>query len=182
MLLGLSGKIGSGKDYIASNFFLKKNDKKVLLVAFADFLKLEYGIQNKVSYDKLYVNKDSKSRIGLQTSSEYYKQKYGDNYYIDALDLFIKIHQNKNNIDFFVITDVRYPNEYNYIKKMGGKIYRINAPDRTLIKIKKETNNNKEKMQKIMSHSSEICLDNYSFDATIDNTIGTNIKKQLQII
>ena len=92
MILGLSGKIGSGKDYLASHRFSKEH-KNVLILAFADFLKIEYGIQNNVSYERLFVNKDAKSRIGLQETSGYYKEKYGNDYYINALDLFIKIHK-----------------------------------------------------------------------------------------
>ena len=170
MILGLSGKIGSGKDYLASHRFSKEH-KNVLILAFADFLKIEYGVQNNVSYERLFVNKDAKSRIGLQETSGYYKKKYGNDYYINALDLFIKIHKQRNNINCFIITDVRFPNEYNYIKKMGGKVYRIEAKDRTLIKLRKETNNDQEKINKIMNHESETMLDDYKFDKIIDNSI-----------
>ena len=77
----------------------------------------------------------------------------------------------REGYNFIVVDDVRFTNEYNYIKKMGGKVYRIEAKDRTLMKLRKETNNDQEKINKIMNHESETMLDDYKFDKIIDNSI-----------
>ena len=172
MIVALSGSIGSGKDYLATNVFLPELEKKygkVLMVAFGDFLKLEHGTQNRISYDKLYINKDTKTRMSLQSTGDYYREKYGTDYYVRALDLFIQINQARNNTKCFLITDVRYPSEYNYIQKKKGLIYKIVAPDRTLHKLTKETNSDKEKMHEIINHSSETALKEYEFDGIINN-------------
>lgn len=172
MIVGLSGNIGSGKDYLASNNFLPELEKKygkVLMLAFGDFLKLEYGTQNNISYDKLYINKDTKTRQGLQSTGDYYRKKYGKDYYVRAVDLYMQINRERNNTKCFLITDVRYPVEYNYIREKKGIIYKIIAPERTLHKLEKETNGDREKIKEIINHSSETALDSYTFDGIIKN-------------
>ncbi len=172
MIIGLSGNIGSGKDYLASNVFLPELEKKygkVLMLAFGDFLKLQYGTENNVSYDKLYINKDTKTRQSLQAIGDFYRKKYGKDFYVRALNLQIETSKARNNINCFLITDVRYPLEFNYIKQQKGFIYKIIAPERTLHKVEKETNGNKQKIKEIMNHSSENALNNFKFDNIIRN-------------
>ena len=55
--------------------------------------------------------------------------------------------------DNWIITDCRFPNEYEYVKKYGGKVIRINRPD----------------VSAVNAHPSETAIDNYDFDGYILN-------------
>jgi cytidylate kinase len=55
----------------------------------------------------------------------------------------------------WIITDLRFPNEYDAIKSMGGIIIRVNREIDVSDRLK---------------HISEIALDDYKFDYVIDNT------------
>lgn len=53
----------------------------------------------------------------------------------------------------YVITDLRFPNEYDAVKRLGGKVYRIERPG----------------YGPVNGHISETALDSHDFDATIPN-------------
>lgn len=76
-LIGFSGKIGAGKDYVAKYIFLpflNKELKKIcscnpvrpLFLSFVDPLKQECALRYNCSYDQLYNNKDLFTRKKLQ--------------------------------------------------------------------------------------------------------------------
>ncbi len=67
-----------------------------------------------------------------------------ENIWIDQLD------KTSGNI---VVTDVRFPNEYMKVKSMGGVVWRVHRPD----------------VGPINQHDSETALDDFYFDAHIDN-------------
>lgn len=206
-IIGFSGKIGVGKDYIANHIFLKQlstiweekfNSNKIqyLFISFADPLKLICGLENNLEYNELYQNKTTKSRRSLQTIGEKYRKKYGKNCFVKCLEISIKTHCERSNINLFLIPDVRYIEEFNFIKKHNGIIIRINAPRRNLQKLKKETKGNQSEINKIRNHNSEIALDGFSiknklstsnnskleFDYEIKNDEEFNSEKQVSII
>lgn len=76
----------------------------------------------------------------------------------------------------WIITDVRFPNEAEAIKKRGGIIIRVNRKSKFELAVQ-ETVEGKE-------HASETSLDNYNFDAIIDNngTIEELIEKVKKVL
>jgi hypothetical protein len=74
-----------------------------------------------------------------------------------VLSLFSKYHPEYDN---WVVSDVRFLNEANYIKKMGGLLVRLNGDPTSL----------RANDQRDMNHASEIELDNYEgFDLVFEN-------------
>jgi hypothetical protein len=74
-----------------------------------------------------------------------------------VLSLFSKYHP---DIDNWVVSDVRFKNEADYIKKMGGLLIRLNGDPTSL----------RENDQRDMNHASEVELDNYEgFDLIFEN-------------
>ena len=67
----------------------------------------------------------------------------------------LKSSQNANTLAF-IITDLRFPNELDAIKQLGGVAIRINR-------------NEVNKVVSTSLHESETALDNAEFDCTIDN-------------
>ena len=178
LLVGFSGKIGSGKDYVAKNIFLplleKKQKIKYAILAFADSLKSECSLRYGYNYDKLYNNKDTLVRERLKLVGDEYRSKYGKNVFVNNIKLQIELLKNKSDINTILITDVRYPEEMKFIKEYGGKIYRVNAKNRTNLKIKKECKNIKKNIDKISNALSETLLDKEKFDGYINNDFNDN--------
>jgi hypothetical protein len=85
----------------------------------------------------------------------------------------LKKHLNNANkiLPVFVISDIRFMNEAEYVRSKNGILIRINAPNRTLQRVRSEAKGDTQTMDKIMSHASEISLDEYDFDNQINNDL-----------
>lgn len=164
LIIGFSGKMGSGKDYIAKEVvgkYLRTQGIQYIHMAFGDVIKVKLMATMETSYESLYVKKTVESRRLLQTVSME-SRKTDDKIWIKYLDAWIKVYGTRG-IDVILISDVRFPIEYEYIKEKGGLVFRIIAPMRTLKKMNEETNNNDEEIKKIKEHISEIALDDYEY-------------------
>jgi hypothetical protein len=79
------------------------------------------------------------------------RQMFGENFWVDIALNGIK----ETNA---VITDVRFRNEADAIKKAGGQVWRIN----------------RNGIGPVTDHSSEVDLDKYDFDYVIDNDFSVS--------
>uniref|UniRef100_A0A6C0LYL1 Uncharacterized protein n=1 Tax=viral metagenome TaxID=1070528 RepID=A0A6C0LYL1_9ZZZZ len=174
LLIGLSGKMGSGKNYIAEKILPIILNKMITniqyyYIAFGDQMKVEVGCRNKdLSYDSLFNEKTKEVRQMLQEyGTKNGRDKYGEDIWIRSLSLWMEIYKNrtpnKNNI--FIVTDVRFRNEAQWIKQHNGILLRVNAPNRTASRVKQEGS------EDIQNHLSETDLDNYPFEYVINNDI-----------
>lgn len=186
MIIGFSGKIGSGKDYVSKNIFLpliqKENKVKSLFLSFADPLKQECSVKFGFTYENLYVNKNNFTRKKLQETGDENREKYGTSVYSNAMRTQIKLHGERSDINLFIITDVRFPEEFSFIKENGGKIYRVISEKRTYDKMIKECNGNEEEVKLRSSHISETAIDKEIFDGYIYNDYGENPDEQCKEI
>lgn len=168
-IIGLSGKIGSGKNYIAEKVLynmLTKRGKNVSIIAFADYLKMICYTYDNIPYEKLFINKDEDTRKILQTRGTNIR-KIDNNIFIKMLECNIKILFDRN-VDVIIVTDVRFNIEVDFLKSINSTIIRINAINRTIDKMKDESET--ENTLSISTHKSETELDNYNkFDYTINN-------------
>lgn len=180
-LIGLLGHQGVGKNYIAENIL---NDilpkKNTLIMAFADHFKVECVTKKNVPYDKVFKEKDKESRRLLQiVGTEEGRNIYGDDIWINTLETWLNIYKSRG-VKRFIISDVRFQNEVDWIKKMGGHIIKVNASDRHENKVCQESNNNTYAKNEISSHVSELEIDTINnFDFEVDNSIGNDVKNQL---
>jgi hypothetical protein len=220
-IIGFSGKLGTGKNYIAENLVGKKMYElgyNIHFLAFGDQVKYELGsrlnlIEDKdISmgmndvYEKLFINKTADIRKKLQYYATDYCRNGGNwnikedftmynqpNIWIKGLYLQIKNILSKSynpNNDVFIITDIRFKNEAEFIKSLGGQLFRINAPTRNLQKINEEALKNtktseelNEFIERIKNHSSETNLDDYKFDYYINNEPdNNNVKEEIEKI
>ena len=211
-IIGFSGKLGVGKNFVGEKLFGKKLFElgyNVHILAFGDQVKYELGSRIKYIedgkiikemdeiFELLFVNKTTETRQNL----EYYEIDYWKinedftmlnlpNIWIKGMYLQIKNILSKSyspDNDVFIITDVRFKNEAEFIKLLGGIIIRINAPSRNEQKIieeaKKEIEINKDFsnfITKIKNHSSQTNLDVYTFDYVIDNEpTNTQVEEEI---
>jgi hypothetical protein len=164
MIIGFSGKMGVGKDYIAHNVvkpFIEKYypHERCINLAFADQLKINTIINHKIPFDKVFVKKTNETRQLLQyEGTENGRNKYGKDIWINYTDNWIKVWKSRG-FTTFCITDCRFKNEIDWIKKNGGVVIKIEAPNRSKKKFTQESNDSGDLPNaQTTQHQSEIEL------------------------
>lgn len=183
MLIGISGKMGSGKDYVCQNLInplMNKYNKRCLQVSFADQIKVNVMTKYDVPFCDVYLDKTNETRTLLQQEgTERGRDIFGKDIWIKYLHNWISVYKSRG-IHSFVCPDVRFKNELEYIKSQGGIVIRINAPKRNLQRLEQESGGDKNIKHILQSHISECDLDNYNdFDLVIDND-NTNLNDYKQ--
>ncbi len=165
MIIGLTGKSGSGKDEVAKRLVQKHG---FLRLAFADSLKLAARHIFSLSDAQLWgAEKDLvdpywgmtpgqiMQRLGTECLRDGFSStpEVGEQVWIKSL--FRKIEPAQD----YVITDVRFPNEADEVKRWGGRVYRVIRPGHVSARA---------------PHVSETALDGYEVDGEICNngTLG----------
>jgi len=186
-IIGLLGHQGVGKNYIAEKILPKILDKKPYIVlALADHFKIDCICKHNAKYDKVYGKKDYDTRKLLQKiGTEEGRYIYGKNIWIKITETWIRIF-NSRGIKRFIISDIRFQNEVDWIKSLGGIVIKINAYNRYMNRVKQEGNNEKQKIYNIINHPSEKQIDNViNYDFSINNDFNKDvineIKKKLTI-
>ncbi len=153
MIIGLSGKIGSGKTEVCK-----------ILVA-KGFTELNFGTKLKeaVSFVFDIPLETMQTQLGKETvdpkwglSPRFLLQRFGTevvrnthhNVWVYHLEKVIKENPNKN----YVIGDVRFENEFDFVLKIGGVMWRIQRP-----------------VVNLDNHASETLLDNLEHHVYINN-------------
>ena len=176
MILGISGKLGVGKSYLAENVIQSWfNDKfpksRSIVLEFADQLKIDCIVQNGLSRKSVFETKDVETRKTLIHQGMGHRA-IDEDYYIKYMEEWIAIHYSRG-IRFFIIVGVRFENELKWIEKQqGGYVFRVLAPGR---------NRNATKDQFIESNQSEIDLDSKLFPLVVNNDVGEENKAIKQI-
>jgi hypothetical protein len=180
-IIGISGKMGTGKNYIAEKVIPKHlpHDVVPIYLAFADQIKVELysgDTTATLTYDNLFNHKTAESRQLLQEYGTEVGRKQKKTKWVDALDMWITIFSARWNhpimTPVFIITDVRFPNELEYIKQKGGVIIRVEAPERNHARLLTESGGDADAFATISTHRSETALDNCDpalFDEIIQN-------------
>lgn len=181
MIIGIAGKMGCGKDYTCNNLVipvLKHYNQTFLQVSFADQIKINVMTKNDIQFDDVYVNKTKQTRRLLQIEgTENGRDILGKDIWIRYLHNWIKVHESRGTRNF-ICTDVRFLNEFDYIKKRGGIVIRIDAPQRNMERLLSESDGDSNILETLKKHRSECDLDNLSdnnFDLIIKNDQGSII-------
>lgn len=146
MLIGVCGKMGSGKDTVADFLVKKFSGRKV---GFAD--KLKEIVKEMFDVDK----EDEKGREILQEFGQAMRS-------IDSNVWVNFVMNNYNNDETLIISDVRYPNEANAIIDRGGIVIHLDVA--SLIRKKRLEKRDKKKISNVAwdyvnSHGSEVGVD-----------------------
>lgn len=136
-LYGFCGKSGVGKNYVAERVFYniinRNSPKNTLIMAFADHIKIDMCIKQNFKYEDVFYNKTDEIRRHLQTyGTEMGRDVYGENIWVDAMIYWIQTYYDRG-VKRFIITDVRFENEMQFIKKCGGYNILVEAPSRSTI-------------------------------------------------
>ena len=175
-IIALAGKMGSGKDFLIEKYIIpyieKGCNRRCLQLSFADQLKVNVMTINNVSYNDVYIEKTNITRSLLQKEgTENGRDKYGKDIWIRYLDNWIKIFANRS-IDVIIINDLRFLNEYNWLRERNGTIIKIDSPNRNYQRLFKESKGDLDLLENVRNHISECELDNLidnDFDFVIKN-------------
>ena len=122
-LIGISGKKLSGKDTVAGMIANYLIPLKTVRIGFADTLKDELCAMLNITSTYLDEHKDNFRLIMQGYGTDFRRKLTSDDYWILKLEK--KITELPSNIHTVVIPDVRFLNEAEYIKKLGGKLIRV---------------------------------------------------------
>ena len=190
LLIGLTGKLGSGKDYIAHNLIIPIIEKlkyRYLQCAFADQIKINVMTKYNINYNDVYVNKTAQSRQLLQIEGTDIARSQDVNIWVNYINNWIKVHEMRG-ISVYIISDVRFKNEVEFIKEHNGIMIKVFAPQRNHNRLTQESNGDTTIYNKIKQHISECDLDEIpdnKYDVIINNDIDNNnkeLEKDIQII
>jgi hypothetical protein len=125
-LLGLAGKAGTGKDTLARRIQAAWGYAPV---AFAWQLKHELIALREATWDQVFVAKPPAIRQRLIDYGMQMRAVDPD-YWIRHLEAQLRSQKTFQGITRFVITDVRFENEAEWIHRQGGTVLWLEAPRR----------------------------------------------------
>ena len=165
IIIGITGRKRSGKDTIGNYLVKKYNFKRI---AFADslkqFCKLMFGLSDDQVHNDIlkeqtdtywnYSPREILQIVGtelLRDSLSTSLQNISKNIWINSVEIQI-MNNIKNGHDKCIITDVRFPNELDFIRNNNGRIWKVIRPS-----IMNEN-------QKYSYHASEVSIDQFVSD------------------
>lgn len=173
-VIGVSGKSGSGKDFISQNFLRPRGYYQWSLAWHFKVWTVGKGL---ATHEEVFYTKPPHVRKELQLEgTERGRMVYGEDVWCSTAKEWFNVLNEQWGIDRFVIADVRFPNEVDFVKSMGGKVIRINAPKLA------EANSLSPEAR---LHISETALDNYTdFDYIIENDpeYASTVPAQIEVI
>lgn len=147
-LIGISGKKRSGKDTVAS--ILRSQYKGTSGVyGFATELKKEVSRACGVSAEYMDTYKEQFRPVYQWWGTEFRRKLFGEDYWIKKM---AQALDSMSNLGLVIVPDVRFRNEYDFIKQRGGRIIRTERASLVLD-----------------SHASETSLDDVVFDYVVRN-------------
>jgi hypothetical protein len=158
-VIGISGKAGVGKDFITNKYL---QPRKYFTFSLAWHFKVWLVGKGLATYEEVFVTKPPHVRKLLQEEgTERGRMAFGEDIWCNTIFTWFKVLHDYSGINDFVIPDVRFPNEVDFIKSHGGRVIRIHAP------IRAEGNSLTPEARQ---HISETALDGYDkFDAYLFN-------------
>ena len=180
-ILGLLGHQGVGKNYIAENVLPKiLPEKQTVILGLADHFKIDAICKHNLEYDKVFGKKDFETRTKLQIiGTEEGRDKYGYDIWIGILENWMKTLYSRGT-KRFIISDLRFQNEVDWVKKLGGIVIKVESDIRYKDRLFAETNGNKKLIDKIIEHPSEKGIDEIkNYDYLVNNNPGNNINDEI---
>jgi len=167
-IFAFSGKMGSGKDFLAralSERLQRVSPAPSLFLSLADQLKVSVAAEAGDELARFYTRKDEASRRLLQQrGTEEARKEKGENVWVEYLLTWIRVHASRGISRFFV-PDVRFPNEVEgleaFARQAGCRLtfFRVVSPERTATRLREESGGDDRLLAAIASHPSETALD-----------------------
>lgn len=160
-IIGITGLKESGKDEVAKIIIDQCKNLNPVRLGFADALKEE--IAAAIGLDVQYINDHKQNfRLIMQGwGTDFRRQLCNTDYWV--IKLGNKLLRLSDTHHLFIVPDVRFKNEVEFIKKLDGELWRVERGQRSLDK-----------------HVSETELRDVSVDMVIENK-GTLIQLRREV-
>jgi hypothetical protein len=162
IVVGLAGRAGSGKNYVADHYFKPHG---FLPVALADHFKATVAGRGLATYEEAFHTKPRQVRTLLQTEgTENGWMRWGPKVWPETLYTWMRHWERNWGFHKFVVTDVRFPHEITALHERGALVYGVQAPERAAAYAERLTDEQR-------NHSSERALIGmeHLFDGLIEN-------------
>lgn len=102
-LYAFSGKLGSGKDFLANTLrSMLPTERNCVGLALADHFKVDAISKDGLDYNKVYGEKDERTRKCLQhRGTEEGRDKYGEDVWVRTLTTWMSVHRDRGTDTFF---------------------------------------------------------------------------------
>ncbi len=154
-IFGLAGKKQAGKDTL---FSVARDlvDGQAARVAFGDPLKAEVAKATQMPTAYIEANKAQFRTILQWWGTEFRRHYFGADYWIKQMAEEVRVMQRV--VDVLFITDVRFPNEADWVRSQSG----------VMVRVERDTGHSD-------NHSTETEMDSYKhYDYTIENNASIN--------
>jgi phosphomevalonate kinase len=187
VLIGLCGKMGCGKDFLANRYiipFIEKTlQQRCMKFSFADQIKVNVMTKGNIAFDDVFTQKTEVTRSLLQEEgTESGRNVYGKDIWVDYHKSWSKVFESRG-VQNIITCDVRFKNEIDYIRNANGILIKVVAPTRNQARLEQETQNDVISIQKIKQHESERDLDDVDdsvFDVVMRNdTDSSDLKNDI---
>lgn len=181
IVIGVSGKIGSGKTCLAKG--LQGRFKNVVLRNFADRLKEEVAMHLEIDVAMCYTHEGKNvylPQYGMTIGE--FLQHWGtklrdvhEEIWILAVQSFVeaRIAEKQSSEPLIVVVgDVRFPNELDWVRKIGGLSVRLTG----------DPQQERAKSKRNMQHPSETSLDQFEADGRFDIIVDTERNNRLSTL
>ena len=126
IIIGLTGKKRSGKTtaagYLCGGY--ERAGYQATRLGISDYLK------NKMALITGPLSEEEKCqvRVSLQNLADFFKSRHGSMFFVEQ---WVKSYQElrERGVNVFIIDDVRYPYEAEFIRERGGEVIRIKRPE-----------------------------------------------------
>lgn len=163
-IIGITGKAGSGKDWLANTIRTEVAESGLtyLRYALAWPIKNELIARGECTFDEAHFTKPPRVRDRLQQfGTEQGRNVFGADYWLRHADNWMQLFADQG-IDGVVVPDCRFANEIDWVHARGGKVVRmLHGPGR---KYPLEGT-------PFARHSSECAADGVSVDAELVNGV-----------
>jgi hypothetical protein len=157
-VLGLGGEARSGKNFVAS---LVRDEFGFIPWAFANPIKFAVYSQRECPWSLntlFYEEKPKELRERLQLfGTEMGRDIYGQQVWNKQTEAFIFLAENEMKAKGVVLSDIRFPDEADFVKSLGGIVLKVN----------REGSGLSDGLEK---HRTESLISQIKFDGIIDNT------------
>lgn len=185
LIIGICGKMGSGKDYVCNNVIipiLQNLGLPYLHVSLADQIKVNVMTKQCISFSDVYERKTDTTRTLLQMEgTELGRNVFGKDIWINYLQNWIRVYSSRG-IKVFICTDIRFQNELDWVTRCNGITIRVKAPYRNISRLLEESCYNMNTFMRLKSHISECDLDTVNdskFDFVIYNEVTSKTDQML---
>ncbi len=161
-IVGLSAPAGAGKSFVAERVLRPMG---YALWALADAFKIAAVGRGQLTYDEVFHTKPPHVRAILQrTGTEEGRLVFGEDVWCETALAWMQHLSNTMGLRRWVLTDCRFPNEIAFVQRHGGRVFRIQAPNRVAAN---------GMAPEARQHISETALNDFQgFDGFIENDIG----------